>query len=629
MAGFRATDPKHFAGLIAVTLICAVFATGAHGQSRSGESQEVKDPHYGEVLFHFYQRQYFTSITSLMTAQQFQRIRHHGDEAELLLGGMYLSYGLHSQAAEIFQRLIDTGAPPEIRDRAWFYLAKLRYQRGYLDEAGDAMARIRQSLPGELEEERKLLQASLLMARRDYREAAEILTRMRGKSAWAVYGRYNLGVALIKAGESDSGMSFLEQVGREPANDGEIKSLKDKANVALGYALLRDGAPARALSYLEQVRLNGLLSNMALLGVGWAQSAQARHQESLVPWTELQKRVVVDPAVQESLLAVPYALTRLGAFRQALEQYENAMTVFTSEMSRIDASVVAIRSGKMVEGILRHDPASEMGWFWRMREIPDAPESRYLVHLMAGHDFQEALKNYRDLRFLSYNLEYWSNNIAIYSDMLATRRMGYEEQLPKVLQSPHAQNIAGLQSQRNRLAGELARVERDNDVMALANEKERLLLERLKRLETNLDRAAGHGETSGARDKHRLFRGLLLWDISSDYHPRLWQAKKDLANLDQGLAEIRTRNETIRRAQREAPRMFENFSARIARLRSQIPKLQSEVVAMSSAHGHYLEELAVAELLAQKQRLAAYLTQARFAVAQMYDASASTGQEAK
>jgi hypothetical protein len=37
-----------------------------------------------------------------------------------------------------------------------------------------------------------------------------------------------------------------------------------------------------------------------------------------------------------------------------------------------------------------------------------------------------------------------------------------------------------------------------------------------------------------------------------------------------------------------------------------------------------VQELAVAELLRQKERLAAYGTQARFAVAQIYDRAAST-----
>ena len=609
--------------------VCAILGADAFGSVRRNESQQVKDPHYGEVLFYFYQQQYFSAITNLLTAQQFQRINHHRDEAELLLGGMYLSYGLHLQAGEIFQRLIDAGAPPEIRDRAWFYLAKIRYQRGYLDEAGDAISRIRDALPGELEEQRQLLQAQLLMAKNDYRQAAEILARMRGQSVWAQYGRYNLGVALIRAGDGAAGTALLEEIGGKPAADEELKSLKDKANVALGYAYLRDAAPARAQARLEQVRLDGLLSNKALLGVGWAYSAQNQDKQSLVPWTELQKRNVIDSAVQESLLALPYAFGRLGAYQQSLQHYENAIAVYTNEMARIDSSMAAIRSGKMVEAILQHDSANEMGWFWRMREVPDAPESRYLIHLMAGHEFQEALKNYRDLRFLSQNLDYWTNNIGIYDDMLATRRLAYAKRLPQVLQDERSRNFDELPARRDRYAAELARIENTNDVMGLANDKERQLLARLDKVESALKRLSGHEDISAAQDKYQLLRGLLYGDVSSEYKPRLWQARKDLNALDRDLAETRARREALLRAQQDAPRMFENFATRIVRSRGRIAQLQARVQTMSSAHGHYLEELAVAELAAQKDRLGAYLTQARFAVAQMYDEASNAGKEAK
>jgi hypothetical protein len=620
---------KRFTTFVATLCLCAFVAAGAHGSARRGESREIKDPHYGEVLFHFYQQQYFSAITNLMTARQFQRISHHGDEAELLLGGMYLSYGLHSQAGEIFQRLIDAGVPPQIRDRAWFYLAKIRYQRGYQNEAEDAISRIRDALPGELEEERQLLQAQLLMERKDYREAARVLARMRGESVWAQYGRYNLGVALIKAGDGNAGTALLEEVGRKAAAGEELKSLKDKANVALGYTFLRDGVPARAQARLEQVRLDGLLSNKALLGMGWAYSALNQHEQSLVPWTELHKRNVIDATVQESLLAVPYALGRAGAYQQSLQHYENAIEVYTNEMGRIDASIAAIRSGRMISGILQQDTENEMGWFWRMRQVPDAPESRYLVHLMATHDFQEVLKNYRDLRFLTLNLDDWAGNMGVYGDMLATRRLAYAQRLPKVLQDERSRNFAELPVRRERLVAEMARVENDNDVMALANDKERQLLARLDRVEETLKRLAGREDVSETRDRHRLLRGLLFSDVAADYSPRLWQAKKALKELDQNLAETGVRREALMRAQAEAPKAFEDFAARIAQLRTRISQLQNRVQAMSSAHGHYLEELAVAELAAQKERLAAYLTQARFAVAQMYDEAANAGKEAK
>src|SRR5207344_1127059 len=121
----------------------------------------IVDPHYGDTLFQFFQDRYFTAITGLMTSQHFNRVAQHADEAEVLRGGMLLSYGMHKEAGEIFTQLIEKGASPPVRDRAWYYLAKIRYQRGFIDQAEDAMIRIENHLPPDMQEDRALLQAQL------------------------------------------------------------------------------------------------------------------------------------------------------------------------------------------------------------------------------------------------------------------------------------------------------------------------------------------------------------------------------------------------------------------------------------------------------------------------------------
>jgi hypothetical protein len=59
----------------------------------------VESPHYGDSLFYFFQGRYFTSVTQLMASQHFGRVAPHADEAEILRGGLYLSYGLRWHAS--------------------------------------------------------------------------------------------------------------------------------------------------------------------------------------------------------------------------------------------------------------------------------------------------------------------------------------------------------------------------------------------------------------------------------------------------------------------------------------------------------------------------------------------------
>jgi hypothetical protein len=55
----------------------------------------VEEPHYGEILFYFYQEDYFPAIVRLLAAQQQGQLEQHSAQADLLKGGLYLSYGHH------------------------------------------------------------------------------------------------------------------------------------------------------------------------------------------------------------------------------------------------------------------------------------------------------------------------------------------------------------------------------------------------------------------------------------------------------------------------------------------------------------------------------------------------------
>ena len=175
-------------------------------------------------------------------------------------------------------------------------------------------------MPADVEAELRLLMAQDFMHRDRFDRAAEELAGWNGAPDWTAYARFNLGVALVRSGRDTEGLVLLEQVGTIPGDTEELRSLRDKANVAAGFALLRAERPADATRVLQRVRLNGPQSSRALLAAGWAAAAQGRYEQALGPWMELQGRDVLDVAVQEAQLAVPYALARLGAAKQAADR---------------------------------------------------------------------------------------------------------------------------------------------------------------------------------------------------------------------------------------------------------------------------------------------------------------------
>jgi hypothetical protein len=510
-----------------------------------------------------------------------------------------------------------------VRDRAWFYLAKIRYQRGLLAEAEDALGRIAtKRLPGDLEEDRALLHANVLMARARYAEATARLEGVAKSPGASSYVRYNLGVALVRAGDVERGTRLLDEVGRMPATTEEFRSLRDRANVALGFAALAEQRGDAARGYLERVRLAGMHSSKALLGFGWASAAQGRMNAALVPWTELAKRDPSDAAVLEARLAVPYAFAEIGAAGQALELYQDAIGAFDREAAHLDESVAAIRDGELLDGLIAANPGEEMGWFWNVAELPEGQALRHgghLAQLLATHEFQEGFKNYRDLLFLARNLQQWQESLAVLRDMLANRRQAFDERLPQVLDRERALNLAGFAERSQSLQAELERVEREVDVAAFADARERDLQVRLARVRDTLDRGGADPRFDEARERYRRVAGALRWQQNDQFALRLWNAKKALQELQRNLALAEQRHAALASAQRDEPARLDAFGARIEELAARIDAMAPRVAALAQEQRAAVQELAVAVLLQQKERLAEYATQARFAVAQIYD----------
>lgn len=582
---------------------------------------KVRDLYYGDVLFYFYQDDYFTALTHLTAAQQNGRLSHHEGDAQLLLGGLYLSLGQHREAGQIFAEVLDRKTVPQpVRDRARFFLGKVWYQRGYLEKAADALAASgKAGLTPAMDAERRMLLAQALLYQGKYPAAIAVLDNWQGPIVWQAYAKFNLGVAFVRSGQLDAGTRLLDEIGRLERTNAELDALRDKANLALGYALLQANRPQEARPVLERVRLDGPLSTKALLGVGWAASDAQQYREALVPWLELHGRNMLDSAVQESYLAVPYAFGKLNANRQAAEYYEAAIREFGTETGRLDESIAAIRRGGMLETIVKNESRSQLGWFWQLSSLPDAPESRYLYHLLAQNDFQEGLKNFRMLRYMDRNLDAWSTSVEAFDDMLATRRERYDTRLPAVLAKLDGVDVDDLQRRRTEIESQVVSAENNGDVAALGTPRERALWAQVEQMEGVVGSAGADPELEDARDKLRLVRGVLYWQMNDGFKARAWAVRRGVREVSQALRETEKRWSLVQEAKQAVPDRNGEFGERIGALRPRIAAARDRLAALQRAQADYLADIAVRELESQKERISTYMLQARYSLATIYD----------
>ncbi|HWG75238.1 MAG TPA: hypothetical protein VN660_00415 [Steroidobacteraceae bacterium] len=589
----------------------------------------VQDLAYGDVLFHYWadEDSGLEALTRLEAYEHWGLMPHHAADADLLAAGLYLQLGMHNEAGARFAKLLNDRVPLAVRNRAWFYLGRIWYERGYYDKAEQALGRIQGQLTPELEGERNNLLVNALMYQGRYDAAIARLTGWRGPRDWKAFAQFNLGVALVRANRLAQAAPILTAVGTAPRKSKhdteELASLRDRANLALGFAYLQANQPAPARMALARVRLDGPYSSRALLADGWAQAALGQYREALVPWLALHQRNLLDAAVQESYLAVPYAFSQLNAGAQAARYYQAALQSFDGETHNLQAAVAHVKSGGLLSDLLGEDHDNQHGWFWQLGALPDAPQSRYLYELLADDDFQEGLKNYRDLGFMQQSLSRWDGSMTAFAAMIDARTRAYAERVPRADALLATAAPTKLRAARTDAESKLQAIETEDDVVALATPREREQWTRIQHLQTVIAQLPPSLERDNAADKLRLIRGVLYWRLEAAFKGRSYQQQRSLREVDAALEELQNRWVRVQQARASVPTTNGDLAARVADLGHRIDQLHAALASAQQQQAGYLDALAESALNAQQARLASYSQQARFALANLYDRAAN------
>lgn len=432
------SKPQQSINRLTVALLAFAGVCGSvHGEELMLKFPKVTDPYFGEALYHYNQKDFFQALSHGLVATEADRIPNDDDSLKELMRELYLGFGLHDSAEELLRKSAPRKQTAEDRNHAWLTLANANYARGLYKEAEDALSQIDKKLSGEHSEEKDALLGSLMLAKGDYKKAASIFDDLKGNSDWGTYARYNYAIALLNDGQFDKAVDEMNKVGRRNFASEEMRSLKDRANVALGFLFLRAKDPNKAREYLERVRLNGPFANKALLGIGWAEMMVADYESALVPLMELHGRSIADQAVLEAYLAVPHAFSQVQSPNQSVEYYDKAIRTFENELNNLNNINDKIAKKNALASYLEGDPRHDREWLSRVEGWPDSTESRIFTRLIADRWFNATLTNYQDLRAMSKRVSDWAVILDVYEQMLVAQR-GKEKQKTSTAAAPQS-----------------------------------------------------------------------------------------------------------------------------------------------------------------------------------------------
>ena len=609
--------------------------------ARPATGIDLRDLYLGEALYHAWQGQYFDALQRLDTElalyrgldePQLDTLHYHINNAEFSVGDFELNYRMHHRAGRAIKAVLEGAVDEAVRNEAAFRLARIHFQKGQLDDALHALARIEGTVPEEIRDDVEFLRANIYMATGRPSEAVEVLKPLQSDVSLAGFVAYNLGIALLQAGRLQEAIEQLDKAGLLAAGDRAGLSVRDKSNLVLGAILFESANFERAKQSLDRVRLEGSFSNQALLRAGWAEASAQQYDRALVPWNILVDREPTDVGVQEAMLAVPHAYASLNLYGRAALGYGRALELFSNQIQRVDASIGSIREGRFLKALIREESREDQNWVIRLRSLPDSPETYYLMELMASHDFQTALHNYLDLEDLRSKLMAWQTGLEAFDDIIRLRGQNYEPLLPEVdAQFRKLDSRMRLRlEQRKHLSERLQAILTAPRPDYLATAEERIAGQRIALIEKQLG-DSDNPESLALRQRAARLRGALTWRLETEYHERLTAAHVHLKELNAPVDALTRQYDAFVRTRQAATHSYVGYDVQIARLRERVGDALQRVDILMARQGHMIETVAINQLEARRERLVAQQTQARYAVADSYDraAHAQSGAEGR
>jgi hypothetical protein len=325
-------------------------------------------------------------------------------------------------------------------------------------------------------------------------------------------------------------------------------------------------------------------------------------------------------SVQEAMLAVPYAYGKLNVNGKAALAYGGGLEKFSAELDKLESSIESIREGHFLRALVQEELKQDAHWFVKLRNLPQTPETYYLLDLMASHYFQESLKNYLDLERLRKKLEAWEGDLDAFEGIIEQRRAYYEPLLPAIdreFRRLDSQMRLRLE-QRDRIEGRLNAMLVVPRPDYLATAEERIIGERIALLEQKLT-TSGASVPDEVEARIKRLRGVVHWNIYTEYDRRFTETHKHLRDLNREVDLLKKQYTAFVRTRQAATQSYEGYGDVIRRQRFLIQRARETVGELTARQGHMLETMAVKELTARRERLAEIQVKARFGMADSYD----------
>ncbi len=519
--------------LLAFSTALILVSTQVVGGSVT-EPQIVEEVEWGEVLFSYYRGDDLDALIRLLAREEQGLLVKHKHTANIFAAGLLIDLGLPVAAQERLDLMQSTELSAQNKSRLAMVLARVYYRLQLYNETWRLLQTLNEKhLDDRDVQRRRLMKAQLLFRNKKYEEASVQLESIRYNGNLQLYAEYNNGITLLQLNDPvahQRGYDILQRVTATQPLDQEQYALKDQAILALALEALRVKDSAKAQQLLLDLRLDGLVSNEGLLILGWSFAQSEDYDKALIYWLQLSEmNDLLEPAVQEAWLAVPYAYQKQDDYNSALAGYVRAQDSHRRALEELDQLVAneAWRELMVVEQTAEESFIESSPGFQRQ--------------LVGDAEFFEFLEQWNQLQRWDNKLQVALTSLEPIKVMLETNEERFIRKSAEALERLEAIKSLKLEEQQTELKAVFQSQSSLDVAELLLPAKDAKIWQRI----VSADEVAAKlpPEKLGDKgEKLRRYKGVGLWEIHRENDHNKWQAQQVTDSLS---AEMELLNQQI------------------------------------------------------------------------------------
>lgn len=515
-----------------ILYLCFPHAVTAEPDVAHNRTEEVLKK---ESYYHFFLEDYLTSATRLKLIEEVKKEGQDQvtlNEVRLLLGSLYLAWGMDRPATVIFNELVEVFPPGSDKNILLLQIERMQYGRSLYGAATKTYQLLTPDEGFARMDQASYLAGMSHNAKGSIQEGIRILESIPPRSPYFRYAKLALSKSYVEVNDPLYSLRLLREL--DEIDYGEnplLETFAEKGRLTRGLLLIEENRFLEAERILTAIPQESPFYPDALFSLGWTHFNREQYLDAILSFQDLIQFAPEHPYAMEARTTVADCYSRLGAHRAAIGIYGEALAVYDREGLAIENLRGLIEDEDRLAYLLHN-----------FEQVENGP----LASLLEDEGLRSWVREYGELGSLEAYLKQKHDDMGVFRVMVGHREEVFRRHLPTVNGFLEKSPIKDLQEKLVSLQSHLDKAIEQEEVRALVSKEEgevlnqlevglqqsTILFDTMKTLP--LDAASRHGLENQYREADRwlkLYYGELFWKVITEVPGRVDDLRRVITSL--------------------------------------------------------------------------------------------------